>query len=82
MPMPANEAKPLVQIASGGELSRVMLALKSLIAGNDRVDLLVFDEIDAGIGGETALLVARKLKQLAMTAGDRHHSLAADRIIC
>ncbi|MBK7091712.1 MAG: DNA repair protein RecN [bacterium] len=60
-----EEAKPLVQVASGGEVSRVMLALKSLIAGNDRVGLLVFDEIDAGIGGETALLVARKLKQLA-----------------
>lgn len=60
-----EEAKPLVQVASGGEVSRVMLALKSLIAGNDRVGLLVFDEIDAGIGGETALLVARKLRQLA-----------------
>ncbi len=60
-----EEAKALVQVASGGEVSRVMLALKSLIAGNDRVGLLVFDEIDAGIGGETALLVARKLKQLA-----------------
>lgn len=61
-----EEAKALVQVASGGEVSRVMLALKSLIAGNDRVGLLVFDEIDAGIGGETALLVARKLKQLAL----------------
>ena len=60
-----EEAKPLVQVASGGEVSRVMLALKSLIAGNDRVGLLVFDEIDAGIGGETALLVARKRRQLA-----------------
>lgn len=60
-----EEAKALVQVASGGEVSRVMLALKSLIAGNDRVGLLVFDEIDAGIGGETALLVARKLKQLS-----------------
>lgn len=57
--------KPLAQVASGGEISRVMLALKSLIAGNDRVDLLVFDEIDSGIGGETALLVGRKLRELA-----------------
>ena len=60
-----EDAKPLAQIASGGEISRVMLALKSLIAGNDRVGLLVFDEIDSGIGGETALLVGRKLRQLA-----------------
>ncbi|MGB5106319.1 MAG: DNA repair protein RecN [Candidatus Zixiibacteriota bacterium] len=60
-----EDPKPLAQVASGGEVSRVMLALKSLIAGNDRVGLLVFDEIDAGIGGETALLVGRKLRQLA-----------------
>ncbi len=60
-----EEAKALAQVASGGEISRVMLALKSLIAGKDRVDLLVFDEIDAGIGGETALLVGRKLRELA-----------------
>ncbi|MCC6963178.1 MAG: DNA repair protein RecN [candidate division Zixibacteria bacterium] len=60
-----EEAKALAQAASGGEISRVMLALKSLIAGKDRVDLLVFDEIDAGIGGETALLVGRKLRELA-----------------
>lgn len=60
-----EEPKSFAQVASGGEVSRVMLALKSLIAGNDRVGILVFDEIDAGIGGETALLVGRKLKQLA-----------------
>ncbi len=60
-----EEAKALAQVASGGEISRVMLALKSLIAGKDRVDLLVFDEIDSGIGGETALLVGRKLRELA-----------------
>lgn len=60
-----EELKALDKVASGGEISRVMLALKSLIAGNDRVDLLVFDEIDQGIGGETALLVGRKLKELS-----------------
>ncbi len=60
-----EEAKPLVRIASGGEISRVMLALKSLISGKDQVDLLVFDEIDSGIGGETALLVGRQLKELS-----------------
>lgn len=62
---PGERTKPLAQIASGGELSRVMLALKSLIAGSDRVDVLVFDEIDVGIGGEAALLVGKKLRQLA-----------------
>jgi DNA repair protein RecN (Recombination protein N) len=60
-----EELKPLSKVASGGEISRVMLALKSLISGNDRVDLLVFDEIDSGVGGETALLVGRKLKELS-----------------
>ena len=60
-----EELKPLHKVASGGEISRLMLALKSLNAGNDRVDLLVFDEIDVGIGGETALLVGRKLRELS-----------------
>ncbi len=62
---PGERTKPLAQIASGGELSRVMLALKSLIVGADRVDVLIFDEIDAGIGGEAARLVGQKLKQLS-----------------
>jgi DNA repair protein RecN (Recombination protein N) len=60
-----EDLKPLHKVASGGEISRLMLALKSLNAGNDRVDLLVFDEIDVGIGGETALLVGRKLRELS-----------------
>jgi DNA repair protein RecN (Recombination protein N) len=62
---PGEEPRPLARIASGGEISRVMLALKSLITGNDQVDLLVFDEIDVGIGGKTALLVGKQLKELA-----------------
>ncbi len=62
---PGEPAKPLARIASGGEISRVMLALKSLIAGRDQVDVLLFDEIDTGIGGATATLVGRKLQQLA-----------------
>lgn len=62
---PGEEPRPLARIASGGEISRVMLALKSLISGNDQVDLLVFDEIDGGIGGKTALLVGKQLKELA-----------------
>ena len=56
---------PLNRIASGGELSRVMLALKSILAGVDRVPVLVFDEIDAGIGGVVATAVARKLSEVA-----------------
>ena len=56
---------PLHRIASGGELSRVMLALKSILAGVDQVPVLVFDEIDAGIGGVVATAVARKLAEVA-----------------
>ena len=59
------ESMPLTRIASGGELSRVMLALKSILAEVDRVPVLVFDEIDAGIGGVVATAVARKLAEVA-----------------
>lgn len=59
------EAMPLSRIASGGELSRVMLALKSILAGVDQVPVLVFDEIDAGIGGVVATAVAQKLVEVA-----------------
>ena len=65
---PGEPPKPLAQIASGGELSRVMLAFKSLLHGAGDVSVLVFDEIDAGIGGETAHAVARKLAALATRA--------------
>ncbi len=57
--------KPLARVASGGELSRVMLALKSILAKGDRIPVLVFDEIDSGIGGKTAETVARKLNHLS-----------------
>lgn len=56
---------PLSRIASGGELSRVMLALKSILAGVDGIPSLIFDEVDAGIGGEVALKVAEKLRDVA-----------------
>jgi DNA repair protein RecN (Recombination protein N) len=59
------EPMPLSRIASGGELSRVMLALKSILAGVDRVPVLVFDEIDAGVGGIVAGAVADKLSEVA-----------------
>jgi DNA repair protein RecN (Recombination protein N) len=59
------EPRPLRRIASGGELSRVMLALKTVLAGVDRVPTLVFDEIDAGVGGAVATAVAAKLHEVA-----------------
>lgn len=59
------EVKPLSKVVSGGELSRVMLALKTVLAALDRVPTLVFDEIDAGIGGVVAAQVAEKLKRVS-----------------
>ena len=64
----ANEGEDLRQlrrVASGGEMSRIMLALKKVILSADIVDSLVFDEVDAGIGGKTAEIVGRKLKTLS-----------------
>ncbi|MDL2268415.1 DNA repair protein RecN [Desulfosarcina sp. OttesenSCG-928-G17] len=57
--------KPLSAIASGGELSRVVLALKAILAKNDAVETIIFDEVDAGIGGATADRVGKKLKMLS-----------------
>ena len=62
---PGNPPLPLSKIASGGELSRVMLALKTIFAQNDSVDTLIFDEIDTGIGGEVAVAVGAHMKNLA-----------------
>lgn len=64
-PNPGEPAKPLRSIASSGEISRVMLALKSVLAAQDSVPLLVFDEIDANVGGEVALKVGRKMLGLS-----------------
>ncbi len=61
---PGEEPRPLAKIASGGELSRVMLALKSILATVARVPTLIFDEVDTGIGGGVAEVVGRKLKAL------------------
>ena len=63
-----EDLKPLRKVASGGEMSRIMLALKNVILAADIVDTLIFDEVDAGVGGKTAEIVGRKLKQLS---GDR-----------
>ena len=57
--------KPLARIVSGGELSRLMLAMKCLLARKDQVDTVIFDEVDAGIGGQAAEAVAIKIKELA-----------------
>jgi DNA repair protein RecN (Recombination protein N) len=62
---PGEPARPLVKVASGGELSRLMLALKCLLAKRDMVETVIFDEVDAGIGGEAAEAVARKIQELA-----------------
>lgn len=70
----ANKGEPpksLARVASGGELSRVMLALKGILAGIDRVPVLVFDEVDSGIGGRTAASIGKKLKEL----GKKHQVL-------
>jgi DNA repair protein RecN (Recombination protein N) len=64
-PNPGEDLKPLVKIASGGEISRIMLALKTVKAIDSRSKTLVFDEVDAGIGGQTADVVAQKLKRLS-----------------
>jgi len=62
---PGEPARPLAKVASGGELSRLMLALKCLLAKKDMVETVIFDEVDAGIGGEAAEAVARKIQELA-----------------
>jgi len=62
---PGQPEQPLRKIASGGELSRVMLALKGILAQSDRVSVLVFDEIDANVGGRLGSIIGNKLRSLA-----------------
>lgn len=69
---PGEELKPLGMVASGGELSRIMLGIKTVLADEDAVDTLIFDEIDAGISGRTAWKVSEKLGMLS----------AAHQVIC
>jgi DNA repair protein RecN (Recombination protein N) len=64
-PNPGEGLKPLVKIASGGETSRLMLALKNVLARADQVPSLIFDEIDQGIGGRVGTIVGQKLWKLA-----------------
>lgn len=69
-PNPGEPAKPIDEIASGGELSRIMLALEVTLAASDRTPVLVFDEVDAGVGGRVGETVGRALWALA-----RHHQV-------
>jgi DNA repair protein RecN (Recombination protein N) len=71
-PNPGEEVRPLARIASGGELSRVMLALRLLVARDEPPRTLVFDEVDAGIGGEAADAVGARLQTLG----------ARDQVLC
>jgi DNA repair protein RecN (Recombination protein N) len=67
---PGEPLKPLARIASGGELSRVMLALKTILAESDQVPVLIFDEVDAGVGGAVAEVMGTRLRDLG-----RHHQV-------
>lgn len=90
---PGEPAKPLAQIASGGELSRMMLAIKSVMAEADDIDTLIFDEIDTGISGHAAVKVGVKLRQtaayrqilcvthLAQIAARAHHHLLIEKTV-
>jgi DNA repair protein RecN (Recombination protein N) len=64
-PNPGEPAKPLRAIASSGEMARVMLALKTVLVAEDEIPVLIFDEVDANVGGETANAVGEKMKQIA-----------------
>ena len=85
---PGHETQPLRQIASGGEISRIMLGLKSILAGGDRISVLVFDEIDANIGGRLGSVIGRKMRGLAhgtiLTARNKkaHIDSPAHQVLC
>jgi DNA repair protein RecN (Recombination protein N) len=64
-PNPGEPPMPLSRIASGGELSRIMLALKTVFAGNDQTPVVIFDEIDSGVGGEAGMVMGKRLRELA-----------------
>ena len=70
---PGQPMQPLRKIASGGEMSRIMLALKSVLAASDRISVLVFDEIDANIGGRLGTVIGNKLRALCHASKDTSH---------
>ena len=67
---PGEDLRPLNNIASGGELSRIMLGIKTIMAAKDDIETLIFDEIDTGISGKTAGMVAQRMKEVS-----RHHQI-------
>jgi len=71
-PNAGEDMRPLKAIASSGEIARVMLACKAVLAEHDKVPLLVFDEIDANVGGEMGVAIGEKLRDVAA-----HHQLIA-----
>ncbi len=79
---PGEPLKPLVDVASGGETSRLMLALKSVLATSDGTPTLIFDEIDQGIGGRIGTIVGRKLWHLAHPTTDRPDDPPPRQILC
>lgn len=92
-PNPGESPKSLRAIASSGEMARVMLAVKTILAAGDRVPILIFDEVDANVGGETAVIVGKKLRALAaahqvfcithlpQVAAAAHHHYRVEKII-
>ncbi len=64
---PGEDLKPISKIASGGELSRIMLALKCVTANKDNIPVVIFDEIDTGVSGKAAQRIGKKLKELSST---------------
>lgn len=64
-PNPGEPLRPLARIASGGELSRIMLAMKTILAHSENIDTLIFDEVDTGVSGRTAQAIAEKLNRVA-----------------
>lgn len=68
LPNPGEPEKPLCKIASGGEMSRVMLAIKNAFSELEKATCLVFDEVDAGVGGQTANMVGQKIKSISKNA--------------
>ncbi len=72
--------RPLGEVASGGELSRIMLAIKTVLADTDDIPTLIFDEIDTGISGRTAQKVSERLSYIGKKAsGSLHHPPSSDR---
>lgn len=79
---PGQPARPLRKIASGGEMSRIMLALKAILAQADRISVLVFDEIDANIGGRMGTVIGRKLRELATGTAPRGRTGTGQQVLC